>query len=312
MDPDNPLFGPDNSKIGDEFYFRPKLRSLFFGSPCMKFEGEGDGGGGGGGGAVSVVDADGNFAENWAESYGEENSPTLSRFKTFPDFVKSHMDLRRKFNKDPDKLVEMPDAESSDEVRAEFHKRRGVPEKAEDYKYERNPELSENIVVVDEKVAAFSQIAKKHNLTPAQYNGVVNDYLALIDKDIAAFDLAQQEENHKANAEADKALTKKFGKAKAERIARANAIMRHYGGVEAVAALKLENNPKMVEFIDNIAEDMSEDRIKGITKTTVPTNESINAKMAELRKHPAYFDSQHPEHKEIMKQRNQLSLSRMA
>jgi hypothetical protein len=302
MDPDNPIFGPDNSK----------MRSLFIGPLCRVFEGDGGGDDGGGGGAVSVVDTEGNFTENWAESYDEADRPTLSRFKTFPDFVKSHMDLRRKFNKDPDSLVEMPGKDSSDEVRAEFHKRRGVPEKAEEYEYKRADTLSDNIDIAAERMTEFSQIAKNHNLTPAQYNGVVNDYLALVDKDIAAQDLVDQEANIEANRKAEAALAKKFGKAKLERVARANAIMRHYGGSEAVAAMKLENEPRMVMFIDAIAEDMSEDRIRGITKTTVPTNEAINAKMNELRKHPAYYDNQHPEHREIMEQRKQLSLSRTA
>jgi hypothetical protein len=304
MDPDNPIFGPDNSKI--------KLRSLFIGPLCRLFEEDGGGGGGGGGGPpVSVVDVEGNFTENWSDSYDEADRPTLSRFKTFPDFVKSHMDLRRKFNKDPETLVEMPGDDSSDEVRAEFHKRRGVPDKFEDYKYEQ-VEGVESTFKDDEEKALYFQLAKKADLTPKQLKIMADGHFANLDKAIAAAGLLAQEANHKANADADAALTKRFGKAKAERVARANAIMRHYGGVEAVAAMKLENEPRMVAFIDAIAEDMSEDRIKGITKTTVPTNEAINAKMNELRKHPAYFDSQHPEHKEIMEQRKQLSLSRTA
>lgn len=308
MDPDNPIFGPDNSK--DEFYYRPILNPFFRGL-SMRFEGDDGGGGGGDNDAVSVIDAEGNFTENWSDSYDEADRPTLSRFKKFPELVKSHMDLRRKFNKNPDTLVELPGDDSSDEVRAEFHRRRGVPDNAKDYEYVQ-PEGVESTFGDDDEKTFYFQLAKSAKLTPVQLKIMADGHLANLDKVTAANDLIAEEANHTANTEADKALTKKFGKAKDERVARANAIMRHYGGVEAVAAMKLENNSLMVELFDNIAEDMSEDRIKGITRTSIPTNDTINAKMNELRNQDGYYDSSHPDHKKLMEQRNQLSLQRTA
>jgi len=268
-DPDNPNGGPDNS-------------------------------------GTSVVNADGSFVENWANNYPEDDRETLSRFKQFPDFVKSHMSLRRQFNKDPDSLVEIPTETSSDEVRAEFHRRRGVPEKVEAYKYERSKELSDNIEIDDEKVAAFAQIAKKHNMTQAQFNGIVNDYLALVDKDIANFDLIQQDKRQKDFEAADAALKKKFGKAYDEKVARANVLLRKYEGQDFVAKHGLENSPEMTEFLDRIAEDMSEDRIKGLTGVTIPTPIQVKSKIAELRAHPAYMDEMHPQYKDIQKQITEL------
>lgn len=255
---------------------------------------------------TSVIDADGNFKEDWANDYDEGDRPTLSRFTRFDEMVKSHMNLRRKFNKDPDTLVELPNEHTSDEDRAEFHRKRGVPDDVKGYKYVRSEDLSDNVAIDDEKLAAYYELSKKANLTKEQFNIMANGHLALVDKDIAAFDLIQEEENHKANAEAESALRKKLGKAYEERVARANAIMRKYGGDEAVAALKLENNPLMVEFIDNIAEDMSEDRIKGITSTTVPTTVALDNRIAELRKHPAYNNSSHPEHKKVQAEVQEL------
>ena len=91
--------------------------------------------------------------------------------------------------------------------------------------------------------------------------------------------------------------------------------MRHYGGEEAVASLKAENNPHMTLMLDRIAEDMAPARIAGImgTKSTMlPTNEKINQEMAALRKEPGYFDGQHPDHKSLMERRTALTLQRTA
>jgi len=248
----------------------------------------------------SVVTADGSFAEGWEKNYPEEDRATLGRFKRFDDFVTSHMSLRRMSDKDPDKLVEVPDENSSDEVKAEFHRRRGVPEKVEDYKYERSKELSDNIDVDDEKVAAFAGIAKKHNLTQEQFVGIANDYLALIDKDISTFDLVQEDKKQKEFEAAEAALKKEMGKSYEERVARANVLLRQYKGQEMVAELGLENNPAMTRFLDAIAEDMSEDRIKGLTSVTTPTPSAVQDKINELKEHPAYMDAAHPQHQQIL------------
>jgi hypothetical protein len=110
-------------------------------------------------------------------------------------------------------------------------------------------------------------------------------------------------------------LNKVFGRAKEQRILRANAIMRHYGGEEAVASLKAENNPHMTLMLDRIAEDMAPARIAAImgkSGPTLPTNERINQEMAKLRDEPGYFDSQHPDHKKLMERKTALSLQRTA
>jgi len=265
------------------------------------------------GDAVSVVDVDGNFTENWTEQFDEADRPTLERFtKTgFKSLGKSYVDLQRQF-RSPDDYVKMPKEDSSDDEKAEFHRKRGVPDDAKGYKYEQPETLPEILRSDEEEMALYYQLAKSANLTPAQFKIMADGHFSNMEKVLAANDLIAEDENRKANSEAEKTLRKKFGKAYEERVARANAVMLKYGGDEAVAALGLENNPLMVEFFDKIAEDMAEDRIKGITQTTVPTNQALDEQMRELRKHPAYYNSSHPEHKEVMEKRKQLSLQRTA
>jgi len=255
---------------------------------------------------TSVVNPNGSFVDNWYEKYDEADHPTLKRYKTFDNFVTSHMSQRRMINKDPDRLVEIPNETTSDEDREAFHRARGVPDKVEDYKYEKGKDLSDNIDIDDEKIAAFSQIAKNHNLTQEQFLGVANDYLALIDKDITAFDLVQEEKRQKDFELAEAALKKDFGKSYEERVARANLLLRKYKGNEMVAELGLENNPAMTRFLDAIAEDMSEDRIKGLAPSSTPTSSDVDDKIAELKAHDAFMDRKHPQHKQVVDQLTEL------
>lgn len=270
---------------------------------------------------VSVVNADGSFVENWVDKYPEADRPTLSRFNKFDDFVTSHMTLRRQFNKDPDSLVEIPGDDATDEVRAEFHRKRGVPDAVEGYKYEKSKELSENVDIDKEKILAFAQIAKKHNFTNKQFNGAINDWLALLDKDITNFDIATDEKDEQNRQKGVEALKKHFGNGLEERTLRSEAVMRKYGnaiikgedGKESTVLDKLydelpeiKNSPWIRLMFDAIAEDMSEDRIKGLTTVTTPTPSQVDAKIAELRAHEAYMDGSHPQHKQINDQITEL------
>lgn len=267
---------------------------------------------------TSVVNADGSFTDGWTEQFDEADRPTLERFtKTgFKSLGKSYVDLQRQF-RDPDGYVKVPKEDSSDEVKAEFHKRRGVPDKAEDYEYKRSPDLSDKVETSDEKVAAFSQIAKKWNFTNKQFNGAVNDYLQLIAKDIDAFDIAQDEKSGQEREKGVAVLKKHLGNALEERTLRAEALMRKYGdrvvkdakGDELNVLEQLykelpdiENSPWIRLLLDNIAEDMSEDRIKGLSAVHTPTPDAIQGKINELKAHEAYMDENHPQHKDIIDQ----------
>jgi hypothetical protein len=59
-------------------------------------------------------------------------------------------------------------------------------------------------------------------------------------------------------------------------------------------------------FLDRIAGDMSEDRIRGLTQPSEPTMGEVQNKIAELRQHPAYLDESHPEHRKIVNQMSDL------
>lgn len=265
----------------------------------------------------SIVNPDGSFVENWTQNEPEEDKPTLSRFKNVGDLKKSYMDLRKKFGRDPDGLIQVPKDDSPDDVKTAFYKAAGKPETVDEYKFEKSTDLSEKVEVVDDQVKAFAQIAHKYHLNNAQFNGIVNDYLALIGKDIDAFDLAQTEKGQQDYEVGMAELKKVFKDGLEQRALRANALLRKYGNVaikdkdgNEVSIMeklfeespKLKNSPWMTMLLDNIAEAMSEDTLKGIATITTPTVGQVEAKIAELRKHPAYMDKMNPQHKQIIQQ----------
>ena len=308
----------------DEFYFNPKL-SPFFKSLGMKFEGDPGGGdpnpnpsGGNGGPPVALVDHEGKFTEKYLEHFDEGDRGTLERFKGtgLKSLGKSYADLPRQF-RSPDDFVKMPKEDSSDEEKAAFHKRRGVPDEAKDYPKYEIPEGLTNVSTTPEEQEAYNELFKRANLTPTQRKVMADGHYEYLNKVFGEAEAKKVELDNQAFDAADIVLNRKFGsgQAKDQRVLRANAIMRHYGGEEAVSSLNAENNPHMTLFLDRIAQDMAPARIEGIMKgssSLTPTNTDIDVKMAELRNQPGYFDKSHQDYAKLMKQRESLTLQRTA
>ena len=275
----------------------------FFKPMCMVFEGEDEGGGGGDNGVVALNE-EGNFTQDFYDSFDEDDRTTISRYKNPAELGKGHIELRRTFNKPAERILVLPDDKSSDDERAEFNRRLGVPEEADHYEFELNPDIK-NIDIDDNRLKQVKELAKKHNIPNSEFNGFVNDYLALIDKDADDFELIQANNEAKELEEDNKIADDYFGKSKEERIVRADMLLRKYGDIEvknekgevvanAVDKLiekypSLKHSPWLAMILDKIAEDMSPARLQGLTGISTPTNAAIKNIIAELRKNPAYI-----------------------
>ena len=299
----------------NQLNYRPKFGSK---SPCIKF---GDDPGSdppadppGGGGGVAVLDKAGNFTEDFYNTFDESDRAAISRYKTPNSLGKGHLDLRRTFDKPADRVLVMLDENSTEEEITAFNQRLGVPQDATGYEFELNPEL-QNITVDDDKLNAFRAIAKESGIPKSKFNGLVNSYLALIDKEAGDFDLIQQNNEAKSLEEDNGIADKYFGQSKDERIARADMLLRKYGNIEiknekgevvanAVEKLlerypRMKHDPYLTMIIDGIAEDMSPERLKGLGGVTTLTNAAISVKVAEIRNNPAYTDVSHPDYKRL-------------
>jgi len=263
----------------------------YFRKGFLPFYCEGDDGGGGtpdgggGGGDTGFVGSDGVFSENWSQGESfKENTATLSRYKNVTDLANAHMELRNKFSKNPDSMVEIPGDNPSDEVKAAWRKVHNVPETIDGYEYVMPDELAAKLGAVDDnKIAAFREFADKKNWSAEDYRDVLDFYHTNLVADTDAVNISFQENQNAAAAEAKKLLQGKWLGEYDDRVNRSNAIMRKYGGEEAVAAFNAENSPVMAEFLDNIAGAMSESTLKGLGGSSGASADAIKSQINEIR-----------------------------
>ncbi len=268
---------------------------------------------------TSVVKADGSFTDNWHEKYGKENEAHLSRYKAFDDLVNSTVATKKKLGRDPDTLVEIPTEHSSDEVKAAFRKAKGVPDKTDSYEYTLSDELAVKLgPLEDKRMAAIREFGHKQEWSPKQFKDALDFYHNMLSDDIDAGNTSFSEQQT-ADAAAGKAeLRKKAGWQSEEeynaKVQRVQSIVDKYGGVDGVAELNLQNSPKMLVFLDNIAGSMSEDTLKGLGPSSGPTSANIQIQINEIyeeinkimKENPANFKG-NPKYKELIERKHELN-----
>jgi len=238
--------------------------------------------------SLSIINADGSFVENWHEKYGEENAAHLSRYKTYDDLVNSHISLRKKFNKNPDTLVEIPSETSSDEVRAAWAKAHGVPDTIEGYEYTLPDELATKLGPLDDQnMATLREFAQKKNWSQSDFKDVLDLYHTVQSNSIDTAEMAFSEQQS-ANAEAAKAELRKQNGWRTEQEYNANvqlcqSVMEKYDMVDFVAEANLQNSPKLLMSLKKIADSISEDTLKGVAASSGVTKDSLKTKIAENR-----------------------------
>lgn len=238
--------------------------------------------------STSPVKTDGSFVENWNDKYGEENKAHLSRYKNFDEFVTSHVSQRKKFSKDPSTLVEIPNEHSSDDVRAAFRKASGVPETVDGYEYTLSDELAVKLGPLDDtKMTAFREFANKQGWNPTQFKDALDFYHNNTAADIDAAGISLNEQNAATAAASKAELMKQSGwQTEVEyqnKVQRVQSVMEKYGGVDAVAELNLQNSPTLIKFLDNIAESMSEDTLKGLKGSPGVTKDNLKSQITDIR-----------------------------
>jgi len=262
-----------------------------------------------GGDAVSVVDVDGNFTGDWYKKYDKDDHATLKRYKKLDDLVGTTLSAKKKFGKDPSLLHEIPNEHTSDIARASFHKARGVPDTAEEYKFEKSKDISAKVEINDAQIQAAAQFAKDSNMTNKQFNTFLNKYLTAMGPSIDAFENAEAERVITAKAEGNRVLNNLFRDEAPQRKVRANVVLDKYGletikmpdGSEAsIKGMLLEENPNLLEsayfimLLDRFAESMSEDKIKGIVPGSSISNDQVRSQIADVRSEMAKIERDNP------------------
>jgi hypothetical protein len=270
--------------------------------------------------SAGFVNPDGSFADKWTEKLGDDfknDAPTLSRFKNVKDLSKSYTEARRKLGHDPETLVQIPRDDSPDEVKQAFWRAKGLPESPDKYEYKISDALKTKLGDVQpERMAIVQKFAhEKLHLNNKEFVELLDFYHNTVASDIDKGNegFAEQEKSFKDKNVAE--LKKTFKDGLEQRTQRAVSVLTKYGDVpmknedgsettlmERLFAEnpKLKNSASMTMFLDNIAESMSEDSIKGFDKVSIPTSGQIETKISELRQHPGFMKEDHPDHNRIL------------
>ena len=272
----------------------------------------GDGGeGGGGGGDVSVLNSDGSFTDDFHGSHGEENREYLSRYKAPSDLAKANVELRKKFSKNPDTMVEIPSDTSGDDVKAAWGKANGVPETVDGYGYDYSDDFATKLGPVnDEKVVAAKEFAHKElGLSPAKFQKLLDFYHTNVALDNDAFNTELQESTDQRFEAGTAILESNWLEAKDEKTAAALAHLQKYGEIEVKGAdgemvnpleKFFEENPNAKQspwltiMMDTMAQKMGEAGRKGGGGDGALSADAINSQIASIREQQAKIRDANP------------------
>jgi len=278
------------------------------------YEGEGgegdDAGRSGGGSEVSVINSDGSFTEDFYGLHGEENRGYLSRYKKPSDLAKANVELRKKFSKNPDTMVEIPSDTSSDDVRAAWAKAHGRPDTHDLYEYTLPDEHAVKLGPLDDnKMAEFKEFGYKKNWSQQDFEDVLNFYHTNISADIDALEVAMEEADSKRFEAGMAILEKQWLDGTDERTAAALAHLQKYGEIEVKGAdgeminpleklfeeaPNLKQSPWLAIIMDNMAKGMGEATRKGGGDSGALSADAIDSQIRELRAQQAAIREKNP------------------
>jgi hypothetical protein len=290
-------------------YFRKGFLPFY----CNEGGGEGgsEGNAGGGGGDTGFVGSDGTFNDGWTgRDEFKDHADTLGRYKNVTDLAKGHVELRKKFSKNPDVMFEKPSETSSDDVRAAWAKAHDVPETDDGYVYDYSDDFATKLgPLSDEKMVAAKEFARKKNWSNQDLQDVLDFYHTNLLADSES-GIAQMEELTNQRVESGNAILKNMWldgmedrtKAADEHLEKyANFDVKGENG-EDVNVLQmlfdespnLETSPWLTLAMDNMASKMGEaNRVGGKGGNTLSL-EGINSQIADLRAQQSKIRKENP------------------
>jgi hypothetical protein len=214
-----------------------------------------------------AVGADGSFSPGWtAKAFGTDYNGPLAQAKTLSDAEKMLRDNIAAARAKTDGMIRVPGADAKPEDWQAYHKAIGVPEAADGYGLAKPDTLPDGVVWDDGHVAAFSQVAHKLGLTPAQVKGLTEFQTGFVGDTVKAQNEGLQ--TALANEKAD--LAKRFGDNIGNAVNAATQLANAKGAPESLKAVVAAGafdpqSPKFwgadaLEFAAFAAKAMGEDR----------------------------------------------------
>lgn len=248
------------------------------------------------------------FRENWFEAFNDHEVlgnylSSLPKYKDVPGLIKAAEDSRKQLSQRMDGYVKLPGEDATDEDRAAYRMKMGIPDSAEGYdlKLSEDFALPEGVEITDEKKRAFADFAAKEGLSAKQAEAAFNfmaqsesrEYEALIAQDDA--DLAS----------ADKELREAFGENYEAKMNDAKKLGASYGIPMEHPILQI---PVVAKALAGISDDLGQ-RTKEAILTDVQSkagNLSYGSQAKDIIRnqsnpeHDAYHDRTHPQHNAVV------------
>ena len=249
--------------------------------------------------STSAIDAPVFTHPEWAKglNVGEDilKAPMFSTIKSMDDVVKGFYHAQKMVGSD--KIV-IPSKNASADEWKNYYVKAGLPEKFDDYKVEL-PASFENTEFNSE----FLKTAYENNIRPDQLQKITEMFDKSNDKLVEDYE-AEQAENLRSTA---LELKQEWGQGFDKQIARANRVIKHFGGEELhkqVLGSELANNKDFLKLMAKIGEKMTgEDSFQpGATTTFGMTKEEARSKMNAMfgDMNGPYMNREHAQHKEFV------------
>jgi hypothetical protein len=163
-----------------------------------------------------------------------------------------------------------------------FYNSLGRPENAEGYKYENAPEI-EGFEVSEEFTKSANEAMHKAGLNVKQHTAVMDTFYEWLGKATTA----GTEADALVKQQAEETLKSKYGSEYDGKVAQANAVIAELGTPELADYLEKSgagNDPRMVEFMLNVAEKFGDDQALGeaLNSHLSGTNQAVK-KIADLK-----------------------------
>jgi len=237
---------------------------------------------------------------DWTESLPAElqEEESLKSFKSVEDLAKSYLSTKQMVGGS----IRIPAADAPVEEWQKIHAKLGWPEKPDGYQKLDTTKLPEGLEVDEQFMGDFYKYAHANMLTNKQANSLLQ---AMNERQLGALKTLN-EEQAKANQEAESRLDKEFGQAKAARLEEIRRFMIQMAPATVMDKIDKADwgkDPDFLVFMNKIAQSWVDDRaiVKGRTINPMQnTPDQILNKIHELEKDPRHLNGNHPEHRKVL------------
>ena len=215
-----------------------------------------------------------------------------SKYKSLEDAIKGGAHAASKLGEKTEGLRRPADDADPSEW-ASFYNAIGRPEDPNAYSWE----PPEGMEVDESKIGDTKNALHGLGLTESQFRGVMDMYAA----ELRGMNEGMSEQMEAAKKEAIQqtrdSLAEEWGNKTNERIEDAKRAAERFGIAEWLDQSGALAEPNLIRMLSTVEQGMSEDPIKA-KEAPVEKEERV----AQLKKHSAYMDKGHPEHRNVLRQ----------